>query len=96
MDRHGRNAPGLQHRHSHRGRSAPALRAPRVIPWGALLPNQEKVAELQGHLSTVATSYDPETQELSITTAVVHLIVAGKEVSTDNRHRRLYNLYRSR
>ena len=31
-----------------------------ILPWGALLPNGEKVAEVQGHLSTVSSSYDPE------------------------------------
>lgn len=31
-----------------------------ILPWGAFLPNQEKVAELQGHLATVATSYNPD------------------------------------
>jgi hypothetical protein len=41
-----------------------------ILPWEALLPNQEKVAELRGHLSTVATSYDPEEQTLVIATPV--------------------------
>ena len=41
-----------------------------ILPWGALLPNIEKVAELQGHLSTVVTSYDPEDRTLSIATPV--------------------------
>jgi hypothetical protein len=41
-----------------------------ILPWGALLPNQEKVAELQGHLATVATSYDPDKQTLTIATPV--------------------------
>jgi Family of unknown function (DUF6519)/Right handed beta helix region len=41
-----------------------------ILPWEALLPNQEKVAELRGHLSTVATSYDPEEQTLTIATPV--------------------------
>jgi hypothetical protein len=38
-----------------------------ILPWSALLPNQEKVAELQGHLATVATSFNPETEEKTIT-----------------------------
>ena len=33
---------------------------------------------------------------LEITTRVVHLIIAGREVSTDNRHRSLYQRYRAR
>jgi len=33
---------------------------------------------------------------LEITTQVLHLIIDGQEVSTDNRHERLYNLHRSR
>jgi hypothetical protein len=38
-----------------------AGQAVEILPWGALLPNQEKVAEAQGHLTTVATSFDPDT-----------------------------------
>jgi hypothetical protein len=41
-----------------------------IIRWGALLPNHEKVAELWGHLSTVGTSYDPQTSTLTITQPV--------------------------
>ncbi|GKT07111.1 DUF6519 domain-containing protein [Desulforhabdus sp. TSK] len=41
-----------------------------ILPWEALLPNQEKVAELRGHLATVATSYDPDDQTLTIATPV--------------------------
>ena len=37
-----------------------------IHPWGALLPNREKVAELRGHLATVETSYDPETQTITL------------------------------
>ena len=37
-----------------------------IHPWGAVLPNKEKVAELQGHLATVETSYDPESHTLTI------------------------------
>ncbi len=40
----------------------------------------------------MVTDGDP----LEITTRVVHLIIAGKEVSTDNRHRDLYQRYRAR
>jgi hypothetical protein len=38
-----------------------------ILPWSAFLPNQEKVAELQGHLATVATSFNPEEKEKTIT-----------------------------
>lgn len=31
-----------------------------ILPWSALLPNQEKVAELRGHLATVTTSFNPD------------------------------------
>lgn len=41
-----------------------------IHPWQALLPNFEKTAELDGHLSTVATSYDPDDQTLTIATPV--------------------------
>ncbi len=43
-----------------------------ILPWGALLPNGEKVADLQGHLSTVETGFDPEDEDgsLTITTPV--------------------------
>lgn len=35
-----------------------------IVPWGAKLPNNEKVAELQGELFRVLESYDPATGEL--------------------------------
>ena len=41
-----------------------------ILPWGALLPNQEKVAELQGHLATVATSFNPEEKTMTISKPV--------------------------
>jgi imidazolonepropionase-like amidohydrolase len=40
----------------------------------------------------IVTDGDP----LEITTGVVHLLIGGRQVSTDNRHSRLYNHYRSR
>ncbi len=30
-----------------------------ILPWGAVLPNGEKVATLTGHLSRIKSSYDP-------------------------------------
>jgi hypothetical protein len=47
-----------------------AGQAVEIIPWGALLPNREKVAELQGTWFTVATSYDPEDDSLTLAEAV--------------------------
>ncbi|MGH2396671.1 MAG: DUF6519 domain-containing protein, partial [bacterium] len=37
-----------------------------ILPWSAFLPNEEKVAELQGHLATVATSFNPEEKTITI------------------------------
>ncbi|WP_205632943.1 DUF6519 domain-containing protein, partial [Enhygromyxa salina] len=37
-----------------------------ILQWGAKLPNDEKVAEAEGFLTTVATSYDPQTKELTL------------------------------
>lgn len=52
-----------------------AGQAVEIIPWGALLPNQEKVAEFQGLLFTVATSFDPEDGTLTLTEAVPQELV---------------------
>ena len=41
-----------------------------LIPWGALLTNQEKVAEFQGQFFTVETSYDPTDNSLTISQSV--------------------------
>ncbi|MEA2094336.1 MAG: hypothetical protein U9P11_07220, partial [Pseudomonadota bacterium] len=41
-----------------------------IIPWGALLPNQEKVAEFQGQLFTVATGFDPADGSLTLANEV--------------------------
>lgn len=41
-----------------------------LLPWGALLPNREKVAEAQGVITTVSTSYDPTAKTLIIGAAV--------------------------
>jgi hypothetical protein len=40
-----------------------------LLPWSAALANGERVAELAGHLSHVATSYDPDTQSFTLATA---------------------------
>ncbi|MGH8474038.1 MAG: hypothetical protein ACREVJ_16680, partial [Gammaproteobacteria bacterium] len=41
-----------------------------ILPWSAFLPNQEKVAELQGHLATVTTSFDPEEKTITLSKPV--------------------------
>lgn len=41
-----------------------------VLPWGSVLPNNEKVAEVQGFLSTVSVSYNPNTRALTLSNAV--------------------------
>ena len=47
-----------------------AGQAVEIIPWHALLPNGEKVAEFQGEFLTVETSFDPEDSSLTITQPV--------------------------
>jgi hypothetical protein len=47
-----------------------AGQAVEIIPWGSLLPNQEKVAEFQGEFFTVETSFDPEDNSVTITQPV--------------------------
>ncbi|WP_437779046.1 DUF6519 domain-containing protein [Sorangium sp. So ce1097] len=41
-----------------------------ILPWSAVLPNDEKLAELSGHLSRVSGSYDPELRTIKLTTPV--------------------------
>jgi hypothetical protein len=41
-----------------------------ILPWSAVLPNNEKLAETSGHLSRVAGSYDPDTRELVLATPI--------------------------
>ena len=38
-----------------------------VLPWAAVLPNNEKIAEVRGHLTRVSASYNPDTGELTLT-----------------------------
>jgi hypothetical protein len=52
-----------------------AGQAVEILPWGALLPNKEKVAEFQGQLFTVETSFDPEDGSLTITRPVPQELV---------------------
>ncbi|WP_204141057.1 DUF6519 domain-containing protein [Halomicronema sp. CCY15110] len=39
-----------------------------ILPWAAVLTNDEKLADVQGHLSTVNGSYDPDSHTLTLTT----------------------------
>lgn len=41
-----------------------------ILPWSAVLPNGEKLAEGSGHLSRVETSYDPTTRQLTLTSEI--------------------------
>jgi hypothetical protein len=41
-----------------------------ILAWSAVLPNGEKVAERMGHLSSVATSYSPDSGRLTLQTAL--------------------------
>jgi hypothetical protein len=41
-----------------------------IVPWSAVLPNREKVAELSGHLSRVQASYDPDARTLTLATPI--------------------------
>jgi hypothetical protein len=40
-----------------------------ILPWSAILPNDEKLAEVRGHLARVETSYNADTQTLVLTAA---------------------------
>jgi hypothetical protein len=41
-----------------------------ILPWGAVLPNNEKIAEIGGHLTKVQASYHPDTGQLTLVDAV--------------------------
>jgi hypothetical protein len=41
-----------------------------LLPWSAVLPNNEKVAEIQGYLAVVDGSYNPDTRQLTLTSTV--------------------------
>lgn len=41
-----------------------------ILPWSAVLPNGEKVSEIEGHLSKVESSFDQNTGELTLTKSV--------------------------
>jgi hypothetical protein len=44
-----------------------------LLPWSALLDNNQKVAELSGYLTTVTGGYDPDTQSFVIDTTAAGL-----------------------
>lgn len=41
-----------------------------VLPWTAVLANNEKVADIQGHLSRVTATYNPDSGEITVADAV--------------------------
>jgi hypothetical protein len=41
-----------------------------ILAWSAVLPNGEKLAEISGHLTTVAGAYDPDTHTLILQDAL--------------------------
>ena len=41
-----------------------------ILAWSAVLPNGEKLAEVSGHLTTVAGAYDPDLHTLTLTDAL--------------------------
>ncbi len=41
-----------------------------ILPWSAVMPNGEKVAEESGHLTKVETSFDPDKSEFTIINAI--------------------------
>jgi len=41
-----------------------------ILPWSAVLPNREKLAELSGQLAKVTASYNPDDQTLEIDTSL--------------------------
>ena len=41
-----------------------------ILPWSAVLPNGEKVAEISGHLTKVDASYNPDTANFTLANAV--------------------------
>ncbi len=41
-----------------------------ILPWDSVLPNNQKVAAIRGHLARVSASYNPDTAELTIDDAL--------------------------
>jgi hypothetical protein len=37
-----------------------------ILPWSAVLPNNEKIAHYQGHLTRVSAAYNPDTELLTL------------------------------
>lgn len=52
-----------------------------ILPWSAVLPNGEKVAEISGHLTKVEASYNPDTNEFTL----VDTVPAGFGAEWKNR-----------
>lgn len=58
-----------------------------LIPWGSKLPNDEKVAELTGHLVRITGSYNPATGELELASNPPETLVAWLDDATDHYRR---------
>jgi hypothetical protein len=48
-----------------------------ILAWSGVLPNGEKLAEIGGHLTTVAGAYDPDLHTLTLTNALPALPPPG-------------------
>lgn len=73
---HGR--PRDPHRYPQAGQIA------ELIPWGSKLPNDEKAAELTGHLVRISGSYNPATGELELAENLPEALVAWLTGATEH------------
>ena len=48
-----------------------------ILPWSAVLSNKEKLAEISGHLTTVAAAYDPNLRTLTLTSPIPNIPAPG-------------------
>ena len=55
-----------------------------LIPWAAVLPNGQKIAELSGHLSKVQGSYNPNTHSFTLATPPPAGFGAGWKTRSDS------------
>lgn len=59
-----------------------------ILRWGSYLPNEEKAAERAGHLDTVQTSYDPDSQTLTLADGVPEAWVQWFDVNGHSKFER--------
>ncbi|MCP4715994.1 MAG: hypothetical protein GY868_12830 [Deltaproteobacteria bacterium] len=59
-----------------------------ILPWSAVLPNGEKVSAMEGHLSKVESSFNPDSGELTLTSPVPAAF--GKEWTSRDDHGALH------